>query len=319
MTQLGDVEPNPKGANSVGPLPNPLLNPLMNPILAQNLGRWAQVYMANPPEKREQALIELLRELGPRSPETNPPGSRVHLTDEMPVPREIFCPECQRQNQAGHAFCQFCGSQLHAADAPRGMEGHDDSLAAQSSHSSSPPVDAHSEWEVQWLRDKATPTAQSSEPPARTRWKYALPGLAILVAGIAFLTWRSVRVSSPKARPASKETFSQTRGATGDARTAVSPQAGAPADEGSQELLRAQQYLTGKGATRDSAQAATLLWKSVGKRNAAATLLLADLYMRGDGVPKSCEQARMLLTATARRGIAVADQKLLDLERNGCQ
>src|SRR5467141_1322416 len=39
------------------------LNPMMNPTLGRNLGRWAQVYFTTPPEKREQAVVELLREL----------------------------------------------------------------------------------------------------------------------------------------------------------------------------------------------------------------------------------------------------------------
>ena len=45
-------------------LPPPELNPLVNPLLAENMGRWAQVYFTSPPEKREHAVQELLRELG---------------------------------------------------------------------------------------------------------------------------------------------------------------------------------------------------------------------------------------------------------------
>ena len=44
-------------------LPSPELNPLTNPVLGRNMGRWAEVYFTNPPEKREQAVQELLREL----------------------------------------------------------------------------------------------------------------------------------------------------------------------------------------------------------------------------------------------------------------
>ena len=44
-------------------LPRPELNPLVNPLLADNMGRWAEVYFTSPPEKREEAVIELLREL----------------------------------------------------------------------------------------------------------------------------------------------------------------------------------------------------------------------------------------------------------------
>ena len=51
-------------------LPNPELNPLLNPTLGRHLGRWAQVYFTSPPEKREEAVEELLRELQGDSPAT---------------------------------------------------------------------------------------------------------------------------------------------------------------------------------------------------------------------------------------------------------
>src|ERR1700733_5967606 len=39
------------------------LNPILNPLLAAHMGRWAEVYFTSPPEKREQAVADLLREL----------------------------------------------------------------------------------------------------------------------------------------------------------------------------------------------------------------------------------------------------------------
>jgi hypothetical protein len=39
------------------------LNPLSSPLLSKNMDRWAEVYFSGPPEKREQAIQELLREL----------------------------------------------------------------------------------------------------------------------------------------------------------------------------------------------------------------------------------------------------------------
>ena len=44
-------------------LPNPELILFLNPTLGRHLGRWAQVYFTSPPEKREEAVGELLREL----------------------------------------------------------------------------------------------------------------------------------------------------------------------------------------------------------------------------------------------------------------
>ncbi|MFZ0955034.1 MAG: hypothetical protein WAN60_01725 [Candidatus Sulfotelmatobacter sp.] len=57
MSNFDDNRDHPKT------LPSPELNPLTNPVLGRNMGRWAEVYFTSPPEKREQAVQELLREL----------------------------------------------------------------------------------------------------------------------------------------------------------------------------------------------------------------------------------------------------------------
>jgi hypothetical protein len=55
--------PFPPPKSDTNTLPDPELNPLLNPLLAAHMGRWAEVYFTAPPEKREQAVSELLREL----------------------------------------------------------------------------------------------------------------------------------------------------------------------------------------------------------------------------------------------------------------
>src|SRR2546422_3139037 len=72
-------------AEAADSLPKSDLNPLINPVLGRNLGRWAQVYFTSPPEKREEAVGELLRELECEVPEgrseehTSELQSRLHL------------------------------------------------------------------------------------------------------------------------------------------------------------------------------------------------------------------------------------------------
>ncbi|MFZ0318414.1 MAG: hypothetical protein WAL56_04735 [Candidatus Sulfotelmatobacter sp.] len=44
-------------------LPEVELNPLVNPLLAAHMGRWAEVYFTSPPEKRAQAVSDLVRDL----------------------------------------------------------------------------------------------------------------------------------------------------------------------------------------------------------------------------------------------------------------
>jgi hypothetical protein len=98
---------------------------------------------------------------------------------------------------------------------------------------------------------------------------------------------------------------------------------GAPqllSDNGSPELAQAKIYLNGTdGKPRDSAEAATLLWKAVAKQNAEATELLGNLYLKGDGVSKNCDQGRLLLDAAARKGRKDAAEGLGHLQAFGCQ
>jgi TPR repeat protein len=79
----------------------------------------------------------------------------------------------------------------------------------------------------------------------------------------------------------------------------------------------AEEYLHPKRGPRNSAVAATFLWRAVSKKNTTATLLLSDLYRTGDGVPKSCDQARVLLLRGGAEECPEAGQKLRALQA-GC-
>jgi hypothetical protein len=96
-------------------------------------------------------------------------------------------------------------------------------------------------------------------------------------------------------------------------------QRGTALESDASDLRLAQRYLSGSMGARDSAEAAKLLWKAVGKQDATAAVLLSDLYLRGDGVPRSCDQARLLLVAAAKRGAPQAGQQLRNLESQGCR
>ena len=67
-------------------LPRPELNPLLNPVLGEHMGRWAEVYFTSPPEKREEAVLELLRELEAANPR------EVALASEPLAPRSESLP-----------------------------------------------------------------------------------------------------------------------------------------------------------------------------------------------------------------------------------
>jgi TPR repeat protein len=184
-------------------LPNPELNPLINPTLGRNLGRWAEVYFTSPPEKREEAVVELLRELQAETP------SDGREADPDPAPPNAFrgfeaaetrlsCAECGGICAPEQRFCGMCGARLQSAAGPGASErlgvGYErefsqPSLSGAFSGSELPslqpatsiyPMDTRSE--VSWLREKADDRFSASRGARR----YAPALVALLAVGILF-------------------------------------------------------------------------------------------------------------------------------------
>jgi hypothetical protein len=119
-------------------LPEPDLNPLLNPLLGQNMGRWAEVYFTSAPEKREEALQDLLRELQAEN-DAREAALQVPAAEQASLPLEnadeiagkqnalVRCPACGRENPASHRFCGMCGTavlQRSAVNDPRMSDRH---------------------------------------------------------------------------------------------------------------------------------------------------------------------------------------------------
>jgi hypothetical protein len=130
--------PDPKEKPDEEALPDPELNPLLNPLLAAHMGRWAEVYFTTPPERRGEAVTELLRELEASSGQ---PDSAVidDLRASMETATEIkwiekeewaaptsespteatelavVCAACMHSNPQGHRFCGMCGALLQGS------------------------------------------------------------------------------------------------------------------------------------------------------------------------------------------------------------
>ena len=139
--------PSEKQSAERGQTPNPELNPMTNPTLGRNLGRWAEVYFTTPAERREQAVLELLRELeqveqehpdlvtashveSPAALET--PATNEHNTALEEIVRQFeqpgslaaidhlkshMCPACQHANRPDQLYCGMCGYRLNTASA----------------------------------------------------------------------------------------------------------------------------------------------------------------------------------------------------------
>jgi hypothetical protein len=346
VTNSGTNGPDPTDQTSSSEL-----NPLQNPTLGRNLGRWAQVYFTNPPERREQAVVDLLRELETGNATVPNGSSSRKLGDSV-----LSCPVCQCQSEPGQNFCGLCGSPLAAIS---GVRKDNRALVGNNPLPSftaiSPPDDA------QWLRDRVL-ASFISDVPKRQTWKYLSAVILLALAGLGYLGWsaRTARArsatlaaevpSEPKIEahkpsqitPADSqsENMSLSEPLANNVESRANPDGSAQGatlagqrqrlgidsadltsesavENGARELLIARRYLDGMGGTQDIPEAAKWLWKAVGKQNTGAAVLLADLYIRGDGVPKNCDQARLLLVAAAKKGASDAAEKLRNLA-SGC-
>jgi hypothetical protein len=127
----GEVHLPPQSDDSERPstLPQEELNPLLNPTLGRNLGRWAEVYFTSTPEKRDEAVQQLIRELNENPAQDEAAGSQPV---RRPSPQEMkpqgspiadgkvrgaTCFWCGYINRPRHKFCGRCGEPLTLPDA----------------------------------------------------------------------------------------------------------------------------------------------------------------------------------------------------------
>ena len=231
--------PHPTDEFDANILPDPELNPLLNPLLAAHMGRWAEVYFTNPPEKRGQAIAELLRELENISP--LPPASVQVVHDESreieieaaeppdssPAAAEpaLTCSVCAHQNSAAQRFCGMCGAQLQISPAvhvPQVAEavpiaGTSWSEPAPSrsfdfgEYAIEPAVNptaasgSHDALDPTWpLPEKDLPSLGVESEPVPHRYRpYVGIVVAIFLAVLGYLAWRGRETRSSTAPPRS--------------------------------------------------------------------------------------------------------------------
>jgi hypothetical protein len=230
--------PYPTDESEANALPDPELNPLLNPVLAAHMGRWAEVYFTNPPEKRGQAVSDLLRELESVSPpepasvqlmdegERKRKGEMAGAPDSSPAKAEYLriCGACAYDNSAGQRFCGMCGAPLQIT-----LEEHLSQVAeavpingaSWSEHEPSPGGNSieyaiepsvssaaggsHEARERFWpLRAKDLSDLGVESEPVRYRYQlYVGVILAILVVVLVYMAWRGTEALSSVAVPQS--------------------------------------------------------------------------------------------------------------------
>jgi hypothetical protein len=245
-------------------LPDPELNPMTNTLLAQNMGRWAEVYFTTPPEKRDEAVQELLRELktGNKQVPSGAPEERITLTEkDILEPKQKFveleqriaelqrnksagkeqsvrtveagvvCPACLSRNRAGQRFCGLCGFTLTSNQAPvpeqASAPAAEEAAAPEPPHP--PPIERDgNDWS--WLHQRNS-TLLAEQPPDRKLWKYVVLVLVLILvigAGLAYLWWRGNLLTSSAHEPA------RTRALQGPNATSSVPTAGSREESASQ-------------------------------------------------------------------------------------
>jgi hypothetical protein len=132
------AQPTNDTKTGAGILPDTELNPLVNPLLAAHMGRWAEVYFTSPPEKRAQAVSDLVRELSHESPSMPPAAATSGKENIWPKDKDedeikevsspdsdavaeramVACESCGHKNVAAQRFCGMCGAPLASSIEP---------------------------------------------------------------------------------------------------------------------------------------------------------------------------------------------------------
>jgi len=207
-------------------LPPAELNPLINPILAENMGRWAEVYFTSPPETREQAVMELLRELEAEK------SRREASADASADAILLRCPNCGHDNPTSNRFCGMCGATMTDEDfrpgerAARNTENSNSEDGPHQSRNDSwteaprayeePSAPRHELSLFQAYRDSDSDDEGSGDWAYESSPSFSYRGyigavLAILILGLGYMAWRGMQSSqghqvSPAPPVTAKET-----------------------------------------------------------------------------------------------------------------
>ncbi len=292
-------------------------------------------------------------------PRTSDQSSDFHTPQRLiPDPEIVSCPSCGRENPASHKFCGSCGATLLEPNSRQTRSEEQQAHSVDTERREPEPFE-HSITnpnELSLFRSfrpsDSTQDGYWAEEQRSPYRVYIALVLALMIAGLGYMAWRTSKSGAMNAHEAPPAPVSAEKApAPAPAAPSAQPEASAPksaeptasdaakpprettkaakptapaappaaessaVDNGSSELAEARRYL----AAHDSADASKFLWKSIAKHNGEATVLLADLYLKGDGVSKNCDQARVLLDSAARKGVSGAGERLRNLQAFGCQ
>ena len=211
--KLPPLSPSDRGPQNEAALPNPDLNPLTNPTLGRNLGKWAQVYFTNPPEKRDDALSELLRELettpqveqatevpgvqGENGGSSNGSSGQTLTSNSTAAITNLSCPQCERNNAPEQWFCGYCGFPLRGtapsvASATQAVEGP----PVRPSQFPTSRMSEAQHTDLQWLRERSLAGFRSSNHASHPFRSLLLIVFVLGLGGLAYHYWHG-RAAGP--------------------------------------------------------------------------------------------------------------------------
>lgn len=172
---------------------DPELSPLHNPILAENLDRWARVYVAAPPEFRSRAIKDLVHDLQVENASRVPPREESFAPSFRSV--EIACPQCGKIKEPEQKFCGFCGAEFPLRSQRPVPDADLAGAATVDPGPSLKPVQSvpYASRELDSLRELSFSTIYGAEESHHNGAKYAFVVLVILVClgTLAFMQWKT--------------------------------------------------------------------------------------------------------------------------------
>ncbi len=253
------MTPKSDEALTSGTLPAAELNPLLNPTLNKHLGRWAEVYFTSPPERRDEAVLNLVRELE-SSPTTAETAPRRSLTvknkpkNSRANANALTCRECGFENEDQQRFCGECGAALAGpagswsatglltplAERGRFKESEPDLSRDQRIEPMMPPFGSILHLTDPGSRRTSSAFTDDSEyaestPLKRSYRLYIGAALALILAGLAYVAWRGGQstaeapiLPAPAPPAASQATSSAATTGNSPAVSSSSPAASSP-------------------------------------------------------------------------------------------
>ena len=194
------------------------------------MGRWAEVYFTTPPEKRREAVQQLLRELAADSKTGRATIENRHEPVETPdpvmesrswsdmVPLPVVCRQCGEASPASQKYCGSCGAVLsEATPLPSSRAPAWAFRTAHSSPERGPFVPfaasilsasrssrlsaGDDEEDFRPVAEDATRFIPEYEPVHYRYRLYVGAALAVLIGLLVFVAWRNNAVSSDGTAP----------------------------------------------------------------------------------------------------------------------